>query len=89
MPITQPAWVQDTQAAWVLLAELALPRQVSNLKIESWAALLVAGSVAHLSRLDKNMSKELWEKQAPSRVQKPEKAPAKKAPAKKAPAKKK
>jgi hypothetical protein len=39
--------------------------------------------------MDKNMSKELWEKQAPSRVQKPEKAPAKKAPAKKAPAKKK
>jgi hypothetical protein len=36
------------------------------------------------------MSSELWEKQAPSRVQKPEaeKAPAK-APAKKAPAKKK
>jgi hypothetical protein len=37
----------------------------------------------------------LWEKQAPSRIQKPEKeavakkAPAKKAPAKKAPAKKK
>jgi hypothetical protein len=36
------------------------------------------------------MSKSLWEKQAPSRVQKPEKkAPAKKAPAKKASAKKK
>jgi len=38
------------------------------------------------------MSQELWEKQAASRVQKPEpakKAPAKKAPAKKAPAKKK
>ena len=89
MPITRHQWDQDTQAAWVLSAELALPRQASNLNIESWAALLVAGSVAHLSRLDKNMSKELWEKQAPSRVQKPEKAPAKKAPAKKAPAKKK
>tara|TARA_Y100000401_G_C8205715_1_gene165876 strand:- start:82 stop:189 length:108 start_codon:yes stop_codon:yes gene_type:complete len=35
------------------------------------------------------MSNELWEKQAPSRIKKPEKAPAKKAPAKKAPAKKK
>jgi hypothetical protein len=36
------------------------------------------------------MSKSLWEKQAPSRVSKPEKkAPAKKAPAKKASAKKK
>jgi hypothetical protein len=34
------------------------------------------------------MSEALWEKQAPSRIQKPEKAPAKKAPAKKAPAKK-
>lgn len=37
------------------------------------------------------MSSELWEKQAASRVQKPEakKEPAKKAPAKKAPANKK
>jgi hypothetical protein len=50
---------------------------------------LVAGAIAYLSRKD-IMSKSLWEKQAPSRIQKPEKkAPAKKAPAKKAPAKKK
>jgi len=48
------------------------------------------GSRCRLSPLRKeHMSKSLWEKQAPSRVQKLKKETAKKAPAKKASAKKK